>query len=372
MLAVRDATKAYWSSGCAVPALRGASIDVPAGLWTAVLGPSGSGKTTLLRVIAGFERLDRGTVKLGDRTLEGDGVHGPPQRRGIGMLFQDGALFPHLDVAANVAFGLGADYGRWSAAGRRRRARRVAELLELVGLGGYGRRRVHELSGGEQQRVALARALAPAPQVVLLDEPFSALDAALRASLREQVAELLRSLGVTVVLVTHDQEEALSLADQVAVMLEGRIVQAGRPADLYRAPGDARTASFLGDAVLLPGTLVGADATICSAVDCPLGRVPLGEQISQQAGTLCTLMLRPEQLVPDSAGIEAHVVSGTFYGHDALIRVRLGATGDGPEVMVRTLGEELPATGSTLRLRVEGPATIYPLSATAPWPGVPA
>ena len=226
------------------------SLDVPAGSLTAILGPSGSGKTTLLRVLAGFEHADAGTVT--DRLRDGRraGPCSSPERRRIGYVPQEGSLFPHLTVAANVAFGL--SRRTW---GRDRRARRCAELLEAVGLGGLDRRYPHQLSGGQQQRVALARALAIAPEVVLLDEPFASLDANLRASVRADVQQLLKESGTTTVLVTHDQDEALSTADRVAVLRDGGIAQCAAPQELYCRPVDADMARFIGEANLIPGVL---------------------------------------------------------------------------------------------------------------------
>ena len=212
------------------------------GSFTAVLGASGSGKTTLLRVIAGFERIESGVVRLGTTVFDDGRTSLPPERRRIGYVPQDGALFPHLRVAANVGFGL-----------PRSSRRKVGALLEAVGLTGLERRYPHQLSGGQQQRVALARALAIEPEVVLLDEPFSSLDAAMRASVRQEVAQILRARGTTTVLVTHDQDEALSMAERVAVLADGRIVANARPEELYRSPLDADLAGFVGEANLLPG-----------------------------------------------------------------------------------------------------------------------
>ena len=229
--------------------LVGLSLSVPEGSFTAILGPSGSGKTTLLRVLAGFERADRGTVRLGGIVVDdGAGRSLAPDRRKIGYVPQEGALFPHLTVEKNVGFGLRARDG----------AGTVGELLEMVGLGGTGRRYPHELSGGQQQRVALARALAIRPAVVLLDEPFSSLDAGLRASVRSDVQDVLRRGGTTAVLVTHDQDEALSLADQVAVIRDGCISQAGAPQDVYSHPADPELARFVGEANLVGGVVDGS------------------------------------------------------------------------------------------------------------------
>jgi iron(III) transport system ATP-binding protein len=240
------------------PVLTGLDLEVPPGSLTAILGPSGSGKTTLLRVLAGFERADAGTVTIGGCLVDSPGVHVPPERRRIGYVPQEGSLFPHLTVAANVGFGLRA---------RQRRGPAIAELLEAVGLAGLGDRYPHQLSGGQQQRVALARALAIRPQVVLLDEPFGSLDAHLRASVRADVARLLAETHTTGVLVTHDQDEALSTADRVAVLRDGRIAQCAPPQELYDRPADADIARFIGDANLIEGTL--DDGT----VDTILGRL---------------------------------------------------------------------------------------------------
>ena len=212
-----------------VQALDGADLSVLPGTLVAVLGPSGCGKTTLLRAVAGFERIDGGTIAVGGHCVAGPGVHVPPEGRQVGIVPQDQALFPHLTVAKNVGFGLDRKPGR---------AERVDAMLELAGLPGLGDRMPHELSGGQQQRVALARALAPAPSVVLLDEPFANLDAALRVSIRTEVREILRASGATALFVTHDQEEALSTADVVAVMHAGRVIQAGIPEEIYRRPAD--------------------------------------------------------------------------------------------------------------------------------------
>ncbi len=209
------------------PVLTGLDLDVPAGSLTAILGPSGSGKTTLLRLLAGFERADAGSIMIGDRTVDGPGVHVPPERRQIGYVPQEGGLFPHLSVAANVGFGLPA---------RQRRGPRTEELLAAVGLAGMGNRYPHQLSGGQQQRVALARALAIRPEIVLLDEPFASLDAHLRASVRADVQQICQTAGTTAILVTHDQDEALSMADRIAVLRDGRIVQYAAPQDLYSRP----------------------------------------------------------------------------------------------------------------------------------------
>lgn len=277
-----------------VAALDGVDLEIIAGSFTAILGPSGSGKTTLLRVVAGTERADSGAVLICGRLVDGHDTHVVAERRRVGLVPQEGALFPHLDVARNVGFGL-------HKVPRAERAGRVADLLDLVGLAGMGSRRPHELSGGQAQRVALARALAPKPDVVLLDEPFSALDASLRTSLRAEVAEMLRATGTTAVLVTHDQDEAMSMADTVAIMRAGRIVQIGAPDDLYRRPTDLWVAGFLGDAVILDGDLSSAEPDGTAVVRCELGDVEavLAATDPPEPGPV-RWCCRPEQLWPVS------------------------------------------------------------------------
>ena len=274
-LSVKELWKGYGEQ----PVLRGVDLEVPAGSLSAVLGLSGCGKTTLLRVIAGFERAERGAVSLGGVTIEDGTTYVPPERRSVGYVPQEGALFPHLNVAGNVGFGL---------TRAERRGTTVDELLEMVGIGSLGKRLPHELSGGEQQRVALARALARRPQALLLDEPFSSLDASLRTRVRQEVHELLRRQGITTVLVTHDQEEALSMADNVAVLREGRIVQQGAPAELYQSPADARLAGFLGEVNLLDAEF--GEGTAATA----LGVLALRGGPPRPAGARGVVMLRPE------------------------------------------------------------------------------
>ncbi|MGW0363699.1 ABC transporter ATP-binding protein [Streptomyces sp. NPDC002990] len=346
-LQITGLTKAY---GAGPAVLDGLDLTVPAGALTAVLGPSGCGKTTLLRIVAGFLRADTGTVAIGGRTLGGPGLHLPPERRRIGIVPQEGALFPHLGVAGNIAFGLtGLDRGA--------RRPRVEEMLELVGLAGYGDRMPHELSGGQQQRVALARALAPSPQLVLLDEPFNALDSALRAGVRADVRAALQATGATAVMVTHDQQEALSTADLVAVVRDGRVAQCGSPEDVYRRPADPWVAAFVGDAVMVPGTASrGAAATA-------LGRVPLAG--THEGGLREGLvLLRPEQLrLTDAASAEAAgtVTSVRFYGHDAMVTVAVDGLAE--PVEVRVSGPAPVRPGGRTGVRVTGEATLHPAGA---------
>ncbi|MEX2447023.1 MAG: ABC transporter ATP-binding protein, partial [Dehalococcoidia bacterium] len=275
-----------------------------------LLGPSGCGKTTALRMIAGLLRPDGGTIAIDGRTVAGQGTHVPPEQRRIGMVFQDFALFPHLTVAKNVAYGL-------TGIGRSERRRRVAEVLDLVGLGPYASRLPVALSGGQQQRVALARALAPEPNLILLDEPFSNLDAAMRAVVREDVRRILQAAGATAVFVTHDQEEALSLADRVAVMEQGRVHQVADPQTLYTKPATRFVAEFVGEADVLAGTRVDRHT-----VDTAVGRLTTAAAVSSPT---CAVTLRPESLLltRDEAG--AGVVTGiSYFGHDQLVQVQIG------------------------------------------------
>jgi iron(III) transport system ATP-binding protein len=344
-LSVTGLSKAFGD----VAVLAGLDLEVPTGSLTAVLGPSGCGKTTLLRLLGGFEHADDGSIRLGERVLCDANTHLAPERRAIGFVPQEGALFPHLDVAANIGFGLPRS---------QRRGGRVEELLQLVGLQGLAKRLPHQLSGGQQQRVALARALAPEPGLVLLDEPFDALDAGLRAQVRGEVRETLRMAGATALLVTHDQEEALSLADTVAVMRGGRIVQAADPQTLYRDPVDAEVACFVGEAVLLEGRLDDDHA------ETPLGLLPTrGADAGNRSRA--TLMLRPEQILCQSPGAPGSVegphgtvLSTAFYGHDATARIVLEGP-DRREIVARAAGHLLPQPGDKVVIAVEGTALSY-------------
>ncbi len=324
-----------------VRAVDGLSLEVEAGATVALLGPSGCGKTTTLRLIAGFERPDAGTVVVGGRTLAGPGVFVPPEKRRIGVVFQDYALFPHYDVAGNVGYGLGRGADR----------DRVEQVLELVGLGGLGQRSVNELSGGQQQRVALARALAPAPELILLDEPFSNLDASLRTRVRDEVREILDSQGVTSIFVTHDQEEALSVADTVAVLNEGRVEQVATPEEVYSRPSSRWVAGFLGEIEVLPG--VARDGT----VSCDLGVVAGGRQLEGAVDVL----IRPESVAVDTvappgrAATHGVVVSRRFYGHDQMLELRLDS---GRLVRARRLGFPAWHPGDRVSVWIEGPADV--------------
>jgi iron(III) transport system ATP-binding protein len=282
-----------------VTVLNGIDLEVPSGSLTVILGPSGCGKTTLLRLIAGFDRPDRGTIAIDGQMVCDARQSLPPERRRIGYVAQEGALFPHLSVGENIGFSL--------PRRERRASGRVAELLELVGLDAdFARRHPHELSGGQQQRIALARALAREPSLVLLDEPFSSLDAALRDDTRRAVASALTATGATAILVTHDQGEALSLATQVAVMRAGRLVQVGTPTELYSHPVDLGVASFLGESVVLPAMIRDGVAA------CDLGQLPVRGQAPDGPADV---LIRPEQIatypVTAANSIEARVLDLT-------------------------------------------------------------
>jgi len=343
------------------PVLTGVDLEVPAGSLTAILGPSGSGKTTLLRLLAGFERADAGTIAIGDATVDGPGGYVAPERRRIGYVPQEGSLFPHLTVAANVGFGLPArkHWARkhWARQRRGGQGGRVEAMLETVGLGGLGRRYPHQLSGGQQQRVALARALAIEPAVVLLDEPFASLDAHLRASVRADVQEIFRRAGTTAVLVTHDQDEALSTADRVAALRDGKIAQCAPPEDLYSRPADPGLARFIGEANLLNGVLDG------SAVKTLLGCLPLDPAVTTRgAAGQVTVLIRPEQidLGPNQDGIPARVTSYRYHGHDAVLHVQTGTEPGAPSLVVRIPGGPHRPVGSAVTLRARGPVFAWP------------
>ena len=332
-------------------------LDVVEGSTTAVVGSSGCGKTTLLRLVAGFETPDAGTIAIAGAQVASPDRCVAPHRRSVGYVAQDGALFPHLTVGQNIGYGL-------PGSARSRDVRnRVAELLETVSLdASYASRRPHQLSGGQQQRVALARALARQPDLMLLDEPFSALDTGLRASTRKAVTRLLTDAGVTTLLVTHDQEEALSVADQIAVMRDGRFTQVGAPQDVYRQPADRFTAEFLGDCISLPCTLASGVA------ECALGRVPVPTSLDDGPATLA---LRPEQLVAtvvtDTAAHVRSMDPGThdgigtvvgveFLGHDVLLTIEPGA--DISPIIVRQHSLNPPPIDAKVRIEVIGNGVV--------------
>ncbi|HLH97287.1 MAG TPA: ABC transporter ATP-binding protein [Xanthobacteraceae bacterium] len=344
-----------------VTALKDIDLSVEVGSRTAVVGPSASGKTTLLRILAGFEVPDEGRVMLDGQMLAESRDIVPAHRRSIGFVAQEGALFPHLNVAENIGFGLD----------RRepKRDQRIRDLMELVELNAtMARRRPHELSGGQQQRVALARALARRPRLMLLDEPFSALDTALRESMRRAVGRILRAAGMTTILVTHDQAEALSFADQLAVLRGGRLVQVGSPRDLYSKPVDRDTATFLGDALILSAELEDGWAR------CRLGRVAAATGARRGAAEI---MLRPEQVSLEPApgvalqgGSDASPCFGLvtqveFAGAACTIAVVLRGAGAADEstaasdpLLIRSPSFNSPSVGSHVRIAVRGEAHV--------------
>jgi iron(III) transport system ATP-binding protein len=334
--------KSYGNSDS--PVLKGLDLQVPDGAVVTVLGESGSGKTTLLRMIAGFDRPDAGTIIIDDQAVDSDGRYVPPERRQIGYVAQEGNLFPHLTIAKNIAFGLPR---------RERGTRRVEELLDLVGLSGLGKRYPHQLSGGQQQRVALARALAPRPKVVLLDEPFSSLDAGLRASLRVDVMRILRQERATTVFVTHDQQEALSVADLAGIIKDGQIRQFAAPETLYTRPADPGIAQFLGEANIVPGT------ASAGAVDTAFGQLTLVDGSSPPAGP-AVVLIRPEQISlephdgkPCGPGQTAgQVIHREYYGHDCVVLV--GTSDDEHPLRVRCPGRSPVQAGDMVLISAEG------------------
>ena len=334
--------------------LDGVELEIPHGLMGAVVGPSGSGKTTLLRTISGLHRPDSGRIWLGDREVSG-ATWVPPERRRVGLVPQSSALFPHLNVTENVAFGL--RHSAWAESTRsrrwsgRERLARVHELLELADLDDLAKRMPHELSGGQQQRVALMRALAPGPEVVLLDEPFGALDAGLRAELRDDVVRVLQASGATALLVTHDQEEALSFADRLFVLRGGRVAQAGTPTQLYEEPASGWVATFLG-----AGNLVSA------TTDGSLAATRWGPVAHQHTGAgPVELLIRPEQVLLSIDGSGFRVQQRHYYGHDCLVVIQ--ADGDDSSTLTaRVDSGESPVVGDLVGVRIEGPAHAFTAS----------
>jgi iron(III) transport system ATP-binding protein len=327
----------------AVRAVDGVSLTATRGEILALLGPSGCGKTTTLRLIAGFERPDAGTIRLDGHEVAGPDRFVPPERRTVGVVFQDYALFPHLTVADNIGYGVRS---------RGRRRTRIGEMLDLVGLSDAAGRLPHELSGGQQQRVAIARALAPGPELVLLDEPFSNLDATLRVQVRAEVRAILAQAEATAVFVTHDQEEALSLADRVAVMRAGRLLQVDEPTALYARPNDRFVATFVGDADLLPGYGDGR-----REVATVIGTLRTGEDVPQGA---VQVALRPERVhLRLDGGGHGVVTAITYFGHDQLVDVELG---DGARVRARMGPARSFEPGDRVSVAVSGDVIAFPAS----------
>jgi iron(III) transport system ATP-binding protein len=326
-----------------------ASLAIPRGEVHCLVGPSGCGKTTTLRLVAGLEEIQEGRVELNGRLLAEPGNALPPERRRVGLMFQDFALFPHLSVAENVAFGL-------AGAGRRERAARTSALLARVDMARHARSYPHTLSGGEQQRVALARALAPAPELMLLDEAFSALDTELRAAVREETMAVLREAGTPTLLVTHDAEEAIRVGDRIYAMQGGRIVQAGTPAELYARPANPFVAGFFGPVNRFPGRVQGG-----------LVRTPVGWAAAPDLadGSEVEAVVRPEGIrlrePPAAGGLRARVTFRRDLGPLHVLRLGLP---DGSTVKVRQIGEARVRPGDEVEIELDPRHLfVYPAAA---------
>ncbi len=321
--------------------LKNLSLDVQEHEFVAILGSSGSGKTTLLRLISGFDSPDSGEIQIGGQQVFAKGVNVSAEERRVGYVPQDAALFPHLSAAKNIEFGL----NKLPAS---ERSARVAELLKLVDLVGYEDRMPDQLSGGQRHRVALARALAPKPQLILLDEPFSSLDAELRIRLREDVRNVITKTGTTAILVTHDQEEALSIASRVAILRDGEFAQIGNPSEIYQAPADVEMATFLGDSVIINGVIKDDKVVTDLGLLTPLNKVA--------NGATGRVAIRPENfyLQPNPKG-EGEVIGRQYFGHDALVEVKL------PKLVIqaRANGPFAPEIGMKVTVWVRGQVNFY-------------
>jgi iron(III) transport system ATP-binding protein len=321
--------------------LKNLSLDVQEHEFVAILGSSGSGKTTLLRLISGFDYPDSGEIQIGGQQVFAKGVNVSAEERRVGYVPQDAALFPHLSVTKNIEFGL-------NKLPSSERSARVAELLKLVDLVGYEDRMPDQLSGGQRHRVALARALAPKPQLILLDEPFSSLDAELRVRLREDVRNVITKTGTTAILVTHDQEEALSIASRVAILRDGEFAQIGNPSEIYQAPADVEMATFLGDSVIINGVIKDEKVVTDLGLLTPLNKVA--------NGATGRVAIRPENfyLQPNPRG-EGEVIGRQYFGHDALVEVKL------PKLVIqaRANGPFAPEIGMKVTVWVRGQVNFY-------------
>lgn len=321
--------------------LNNVSFGVTDGSLLTILGASGGGKTTLLRLIAGFETLDAGSIVMNGREVSSSNMSVPPEKRNVGFVPQESALFPHLSAKKNIGYGL-------SHLNSKAKNDRIAELLDLIGMSELGDSMPDKLSGGQRQRVAIARALAPNPDILLLDEPFAALDAQLRSRLRDDVRAILSKAKATAILVTHDQEEALSIADQVAILRDGTVAQIGSPRSIYSQPIDVELAKFLGDAVVVSGVIQNGK------VSTQLGDlIPI---VSHAEGLVGHVAIRPENLYlqPDPKGL-ASVTARQYFGHDALVEVKTAAG----IVKARTSGPISPEIGMRVTVWVRGSVNFY-------------
>ena len=345
---LKQASKTY--PGTTFPAVNELSFCLKEGEIISILGPSGCGKTTILRLIAGFEVPDTGEVYLRDSRAAGNGTNVPPEKRGVAMVFQDYALFPHLSVSKNIGFGL----RKMKPSDRKRRVEEVLDTIEMTGM---GHRYPHQISGGQQQRVALGRALAPRPVVVLLDEPFSNLDAAMRGQMRREVQAILRREGATAILVTHDQQEALSFADRVAVMNRGRLEQIGTPEEIFREPATSFVATFVGHASFIPGDVDGEE------IETEIGRFAHNGDLSL---TEVVVMIRPDdvKLTPDPRG-QGTIMSREFHGSRNFYFIELDS---GVTVRSRQRSGTIYAPG--LRVRVEPKKSADPVVFPKDQPGL--
>ena len=335
LLTLDSITKSFGGS----KVLEGISLQVADNELLAILGSSGAGKSTLLRLIAGFEKPDLGEISFDQKVVAGSSFVSPEKRQ-IGIVPQDGALFPHLSVYDNIGFGLPKSQGR---------DERIEQLIALTELEGLEKRMPHELSGGQMQRVALARALAPKPKLVLLDEPFSALDTELRERLRVDVRRIIRAEGVSAILVTHDQEEALSLADRVAVLREGKIIQVGTPTEIYNAPADLGIATFLGDSVLIDGVVQGGKVVT------DLGKLTALNHVEEGQSGVVAIRSENFYLQPNPAG-DSEVVGRVFFGHDAVVEVQTPTL----RIKARSNGPFAPEVGMKVTIWVRGSVNFYP------------
>ncbi len=344
VLDIRDLSVRYPQAAAAV--LEHLSLALAQGEIGCVVGSSGCGKTTLLRAIAGLVQVASGSIDIGAERAVGDGIEVPTERRGVGLVFQDYALFPHLRIDENIAFGL-------RALARGERAARVQRLLELVGLQPYARKYPHELSGGQQQRVALARALAPSPKLLLMDEPFSNLDVELRARLGAEVRQILKDSGTSAILVTHDQQEAFAIADRVGVMHQGRLEQWDRPYELYHRPGSRYVADFIGQGVFLPARVVDSHRVSIELGELK-GEVPLPCKAGcDRCGRGChvDVLLRPDDVVHDDASpMTAQVVRKAFRGADFVYTLRLDS---GRQVLALVPSHHDHAVGERIGIRLD-------------------